>query len=134
MPVLAAVGPGAGHLHIEPVAAIPVGDAEGLRKAFLERFARGNAVVPVPSNADDYPESFVLKAAGVKSWARFKRGVATWRIGYNDGIYKIIGHRQNDRGTYVQDPDQTITLPPGTSADQVCDRMIEILLAAAARE
>ncbi|MHB8648522.1 MAG: hypothetical protein ACYDAR_22295 [Thermomicrobiales bacterium] len=131
MPLLAAVGPGAGYRHLEPVAVIPAGDAASLRNAFLERFARGNPVVPERSRPDDYPEPVVLKAAGVKTWARFGRGVSIWMIGYEDGIYKIIGHCKNPQGVYVQDPDQVITMPPGTSADHLCDRMIEILQAAA---
>ena len=90
---------------VEPVAVVPVKNIEALRQALKATIARGNPTVPQPQRRDDWPPP-------------------------NDGVFLIAG---NTRGLYgwVEDPEQTITFPPGTSVDSVIDRMIAILQEAA---
>jgi hypothetical protein len=47
-----------------------------------------------------------------------------------NGKYRIIGHRR-EPNNWVQDPEQTVEFPPGTTLDHVIDRMIAILQEAA---
>jgi hypothetical protein len=116
---------------VEPVAVVDVSDTEGLRRAFRETIARGNPPTPYyPRNA--YPQPVVVKYAGVKSWGTFARGASPWNIEAKDGIYQIIGKRRDPNG-WVEDPEQMIEFPLGTTLDQVIERMIAILQDAAQR-
>jgi len=56
----------------------------------------------------------------------FARGATPWSIEEENGIFQIIG-RQRTPGGWVDDPEQTIDFPPGTTLDQAIDRMIAIL-------
>jgi hypothetical protein len=116
--------PGGPYRDIEPVAAVDVSDADGLRQAFRETIARGNP--PPPRYPRPSPPPVVVKHAGVKSWAAFARGALPWSIEEENGIFQIIGRRRTPDG-WVEDPDQTITFLPGTMLHQVIDRMIVIL-------
>jgi hypothetical protein len=84
----------------------------------------------------DYPpaaESAELKYAGVRSWGAFNRTARSWSIKERDGIYQIVGQQKGPRGGFVDDPEQTVAMPPGSTADDVIERMIAILQAAAAQ-
>ncbi len=55
----------------------------------------------------------------------------SWNVEESDGVFKIVPQRKRpDRG-WEDDTEQTITFPPGTGVNEVCDRMIAILQAAA---
>jgi hypothetical protein len=114
---------------IEPVAVLAPSDTEGLQKEFTRVAARGNPPVP-PYPPDAYPQPVVVKYAGVKSWGAFARGASPWNIKEKDGIHQIVGHWKGPSG-WVEDPEQTIKFPAGTTLDQVIDRMIAILQEAA---
>jgi hypothetical protein len=113
---------------IEPVTVVDVLDADALRRAFHETIARGNP--PVGPYPRPNPPPVVLKHAGVKSWGAFARGASPWNIKRRGGIYQIVGHQKGPDG-WVEDPEQKIEFPPGTTLDQVIDRMIAILQDAA---
>ena len=115
---------------VEPVAVAPAKNTEALRQALKATIARGNPVVPQPQGQQDWPPPVVLKYAGVKSWSAFERGLQVWDINESDGIFQIAGNVRGPHG-WVEDPKQTITFPPGTSVDDVIDRMIAILQEAA---
>jgi hypothetical protein len=66
----------------------------------------------------------------VKSWGAFARWASPWVIDERGGKYQIIGHRR-EPNNWAQDPEQTVDFPPGTTLDQVIDRMIAILQYAA---
>ena len=119
-----------GHRDIEPVAVVPVSHTEDLRRAFLASIARGNPVIPLTAGANRSLQ-ILPKYAGVKTWAAFARGTSTWDIKEKDGVYKIGGYRPYPGGGWVPDPDQTVTLPPGSGAEDAVERMIAILQAAA---
>lgn len=117
---------------IEPVVVVPVANTEDLRGAFRDVIARKNVTVPPPQGK--WPQPVLLKYAGVKSWSAFARNASTWSIGENDGIYRIVGYRVHAKGYWVQDADQTVEFPSGTTVDVVIDRMIAILQEAARKE
>lgn len=115
---------------IEPVAVIDVSDTGALRRGFHETIARGNPPTPYYPRGGPYPQPVVVKYAGVKSWSAFARGAAPWGIKENNGIYQIVGHQKGPSG-WAEDPEQRIQFPPGTTVDDVVDRMIAILQEAA---
>jgi hypothetical protein len=120
--------PGGPYRDIEPVTVVDVSDADGLHQAVRETIARGN--LPVGPYPRPNPPPVVLKHAGVKSWGAFARWASPWVIDERDGKYQIIGHRR-EPNNWAQDPEQTVNFPLGTTLDQVIDRMIAILQAAA---
>jgi hypothetical protein len=119
------------YLDVEPVAVVPLANAKALHRAFAETIARGNPKVPIPRHPN-IPTPVVLKYAGVKNWRSFARGTTTWALGQNNGVFSIHGYRKDEHGAgWVPDQATKETFPPGTSADQVIERMIAILQAAA---
>jgi len=129
MPTMGKMGKGF-YRGVEPVAVAPAKNTEALRQALKATIARGNPVVPQPQGQQDWPPPVVLTYAGVKSWSAFERGLQVWDINESDGIFQIAGNVRGPHG-WVEDPKQTITFPPGTSVDDVIDRMIAILQEAA---
>jgi hypothetical protein len=109
----------------EPVSVVPASNVEHLRRAFAEALARGNPEVPA-LKPSDYP-AVLPKYAGVKNWNSFARNASHWAISERDGNYKILGYRRPSGGGWVQDKKQEIVFPPGTTRDQVIDRMITTL-------
>jgi hypothetical protein len=114
----------------EPVAVMPAGNTEGLRRAFLDTISRKNAIVPNPPK-DNWPPPVLLKYSDAKTWSAFARGTITWSIKEDDGSYQIVGYRIHPDGYWVEDPEQKMEFPSGTSADIVIDRMITVLQEAA---
>jgi hypothetical protein len=110
---------------IAPVAAVPVANTEGLRRAFLDAITRRN--VAVPPVKGKWPPPLLPKYAGVKSWSAFARGALTWNIIANEELYQIVGHRLHEDGYWVEDHDQRIKFPAGTTVGDVIDRMIAIM-------
>jgi hypothetical protein len=118
------------YMDIDPVAVVPVENSEVLRRAFLDAIAKGNSIVPNPPK-NNWPPPVLLKYAGAKTWSAFKRGASHWHIQDKDGDYQIVGYRTHRKGYWEEDPAQTIEFPPGSSIDEVIDRMIAILQDAA---
>jgi hypothetical protein len=119
-------------MNVDPVLAVPISDTANLRRAVRDVLARGNPVVPAP-RPGQHPEPVMPRHAGVKTYAAFARGTSSWSIKGKDGAYQIVGKRSRpDRG-WEDDPGQTVTLPSGANVDDVCDRLIAILQAAAGR-
>lgn len=117
------------YIAADPVAVVPASDRAGLRGALLETIARGNPRVPTPSYKSHTP--ILPKYAKVKNWAAFERGTLTWLVDERDGRWHIIGERRKPRVGWVEDPEQTVVVPPGTPVEDVVDRLIEILQAKA---
>jgi hypothetical protein len=115
---------------IEPVEVAPISDTEAVRQALRATIARGNPAIPhFPPGK--FPRPVVLKHAGVKTWSAFARDARSWSIGGKDGNYQIGGYRKHAKGYWVEDPEQTIEFPAGTTVEDVIDRMIAILQDAA---
>lgn len=117
---------------IEPVAAVPVDNTDGLRRAFYDTIARKN--VPILPSKGTWPTPLLPKYAGAKSWSAFARDASTWSIKENEGGYQIVGHRKHPKGYWVEDPEQKVEFPPGATVEQVIDRMIAILQDAAMKK
>lgn len=111
---------------IEPVAVVPAANSDALRTSLLDTIARGNPDVPMLKRRE-WPPPVVLKYAGVKSWSAFDRGMTLWGIEERDSIWHIVGKRKEASGARVDDPEQTISFPPGTSVPDVVNRMIAVL-------
>jgi hypothetical protein len=122
---------GGAYSDIEPVEVVPVADSDGLRRAFLDVMGRKNLAIPLIKGK--WPPPVVLKYAGVKTWSAFANDALTWNIQDKDGIYRISGYKKHPDGYSVEDKDQKIEFPSGTTVDTVIDRMIAILQEAAAK-
>jgi hypothetical protein len=115
---------------VEPVVSVPVSNDLELRQAFQDTIARGNPIVP-RLRPGERLEPPILKYAGVKSWATFVKGTIPISAYVEDGVYRIVRKKNApDRG-WINDPDQTTTLPTGSTIDDLCTRLIEILQAKA---
>jgi hypothetical protein len=112
--------------YIEPVETAPVRDTETLKQAFLRTVRRGNPSIPnIPRS--DAQQPVLPKYAGLKTWSAFARGAIPWSVSDEAGQYQIIGQKKRpDRG-WEDDPDQTVTLPEGSTLDELSDRLIAIL-------
>jgi hypothetical protein len=120
---------------VGPVAVVPVSDTEALRRAFHATISHGVPVVPPPSPTDrDELDLVVPKSAGLKSFPAFARGASPWGIVQKDGLYEIRGSRKGPVRGWVDDPEQKIVLPPGSSLDDLVERMILVLQAAASKQ
>jgi hypothetical protein len=112
---------------IEPVAVVPMSNTGALRRALLDTIERGNPTIPRLKQGQRH-ERVTLKYAGVKNWSAFERGTSCWAMEEDAGIFRIVAHRKAEQG-WEEDEDRSETFPQGTSAIEVVDRMIEILLA-----
>lgn len=111
---------------VEPVAVAPLSNTSEVRQALQTTIARGNPTVPMLRRSE-IPPPVLLKYAGVKRWSEFERGMNFWTIDEKGGCFEIVGQRKHRDGGWRDDPEQTITFPPGTSTDEVIDRMVAIL-------
>ncbi len=118
------------HRDIEPVAVVAISNTDALREALHATVSRGNPPTPYYPRGS-YPQPVVLKYAGVKTWAAFARGTSTWSIKEHNGSYQIVGYRKHPNGHWEEDPEQKTNLPPGTTGDDLVERMIAILQDAA---
>jgi hypothetical protein len=117
---------------IEPVAVVPLSNTDGVRLALKETVARGNP--PAQYSPGNFPPPVLLKYAGVKTWSAFARGTLTWTIEQTESHYQIVGYQKSAKGYWERDPNQTIAFPAATSADDVIDRLIEIMQNAATKQ
>jgi len=115
---------------VEPVAAVAASNPNALRQALADTIARGNPEVPVLRRRE-WPPPVVLKYAAVKSWSAFERGMRLWRITRKNGNFEISEQKKQPDRMWRDDPDQIVSFPPGTSTDEVVDRMVAILQEAA---
>ena len=129
LPTVAKVLTG-GHQEIEPVSVVDVSDAKRVSQALKELFNRGNPVLERYSYAE-HKEVAVLKCVGIKSYSAFVRQSKTWHVILDGGNYEILGQkRRQDRG-WEPDPENEIILPEGASEDDLVERVVEVLQAAA---
>ena len=122
---------GGAYTDIDPVTVVSVTNADGVRRALLDAIAKKNPAVPLQKGK--WPPPVVLKHAGVKTWAAFDRNSLTWNIKENNGNYRIGSYRRHPDGYWVEDHEQEIGFPCGTTIEAVVDRMIEILREAATK-
>ena len=115
---------------VEPVAVVAVSNTDGVRQALQATITRGNPIVPMLRRSEWQPP-VLLKYAGVKSWSAFERGMSFWTIKDDGTSFRIAGQRKQPNRMWNDDPEQMVPFPPGSTEDQVIDRMIAILQGAA---
>lgn len=116
--------------NMDPVAVVPVSNAEGVRRALAAAVARGNPPAPRYS-AGNFPPPVLLKYAGVKTWSAFARNTLTWSIEQTDSVFQIVWYRKDAEGYWEADPDRKTVFPSGTETEAVIERMISIMAEAA---
>jgi hypothetical protein len=122
---------GTGHYRdVDPVAVVSVPDTDDLRNALRETFARGNPIVSSLPRYDR-PDPVVLKYAGVKTFSAFARGTLVWRVEEREDVFKIVPQKNGQPRGWVDDNERTVEFPPGAVVDEVCDRLISMIQAAA---
>jgi hypothetical protein len=95
-------------------------------RALAATVVRGNPSVPVLRRSE-YPPPVLLKYAGVKTWSTFDRDASLWAVGEDGGGFVIISYKKLPTGESVEDQNDKIEFPPGSSADMVIERIIAIL-------
>lgn len=118
---------------IEPVTVNPVSDTPALRRAFAEVIARGNPEVPA-LRPSEYPPPILPKYAGVKSWNTFVRNASLWAFEQAENGLRILPYRRVERGAFIPDKASAITLPSGSTTNDLIDRMIAILQETASQQ
>lgn len=111
---------------VEPVTVVSVTNTEALRQALLATIARGNPTVR-RLRRSEYPPPVLLKYAGVKTWSAFDRDTSLWTVSEEGGRFVIVSYRKLSTGESVQNTNEKIEFPLGSSVDAVVDRMIGIL-------
>ncbi|WP_189049967.1 hypothetical protein [Aliidongia dinghuensis] len=117
------------YLAQEPLAVVSVRDTPELELAFKEKFLHGNPRIPRPDFRALKP--IFETHAGVKSWSSFERGAASWSVTERDGIYEICIGRRCRNGGWEDDHERKVIFPPGTTLDEACRRIVEIIQAEA---
>lgn len=82
---------------VEPVAAVSVSNDDAMRQALQATILRGNPVVPTLRRSE-IPPPVLLKYAGVKSWSAFERGMLSWKIENNNGVFQIARKKSSRTG------------------------------------
>jgi hypothetical protein len=119
------------YMHAEPVAVVPAANTDALWRAFHNVMEEGNKIVPTPKR-DAFPPPVLPKYAGEKSWSAFMKGASYWAINKDNGNYDILPYRKDpEGGGWVADRKRISQFPPGTTSEQVIERMIKIIQTAA---
>lgn len=134
LPTVARRASGPIYTDIEPIVVVRLDDLVAVRQALQDSQKKGNPIIPDSDPRELRPPPIILKYARVRSWSTFFRTAWTWSIRDDDGLFKIISYRKHPRGYWEQDLAQEIKFPPGTTVDDVVDRMIAILQEAAHAE
>jgi len=119
---------------VEPVTIVAAAEREKLRSSIQDQYARGNVVIArLPRSTGELLPSLAASAR-VKSWSAFYRGSASWLLYVHEGLFNLQGWRPRKGRGLEPDPVQKTVFPPGTAFDVVCDHVIEVIQAAAAKQ
>jgi len=112
----------------DPMEVIDVDHTDDLKRVILTTIAKGNPIVPHPSQEEMSKPINIHKKLGFKSYKAFNRNAQSLDIHYFDNIYNIFFNivPKNGRG-YNRDTSKTITFPSGTPVESVVDKLIEII-------
>ncbi len=113
---------------IDPMQVVNVEHTDDLKRAILVTIAKGNPIVPHPSQDEMSKPVDFHKKLGFKSYKAFNHTAILWSMDLDDGIYEIGFTKiaQDGRG-YDSDTSKTITFPSGTPVETVVDKLIEII-------
>jgi hypothetical protein len=105
------------YVHVEPFEVVPVSDSCAFAAALSQTLKRGNPVVPTPRDRNAKP--WVLKYAGLKTWAAFEKRAACWGVKFVAGDWEFGPYkRRSDRG-WEEDPSRILRSPADSSMDDV---------------
>ena len=113
---------------VEPMEVVDVDDIAELKRAILATIAKGNPIVPHPSQEEMSKVGILHKKLGFRSYKTFNQKATTWHIGLSDGMYSIeFSKIAADGRGFDPDPIKEITFPTGTPIESVVDKLIEII-------
>lgn len=123
------------HVDKAPVDAIPVEQAEELRKAILAAITRGNPPITLDEVrviVADSKKSAMLSATHAKSWYVLDRQTkGLWGIVEKDGHYEIRVDQPMETHGWHEDKSKRILFPPEAPIEDVIDRVIAMIQARA---
>ncbi len=106
---------------IEPVARPLVSETSELLRVLREELAREMPIIPTPDR--DAKRTNIPEYARVRSWRAFEREAVLWTVTHH-AIWKI---KRNKRIGTPHDADFLIEFPPGTSSDEVAERLVQVV-------
>ena len=112
------------YIGVEPVSIVSVTETNELRQAIGETLARSIPIVPTPPR--DAKLNNILEVTKLRSWSAFERDTVRWLIHEHQGNWKIAIQRSRKEGG-GDDQSQLIVFPPGTSVDEVSDRLFQVI-------
>lgn len=112
------------YICVDPVSMINVTSTTELRRAIGIALARPIPIVSTPPR--DAKLNNILEVTGLRSLSAFDRSAVCWAIKEHQGIWKIAIQRSHKEGG-GDDKSQLITFPPGTSVDEVSDRLFQVI-------
>lgn len=111
--------------HVDPVAVIPVTDGTALEEGLLSALARGNPLAPQGQRAARVTP--ILKYTRFKTQSELYKKLRSWSISQDDGLFEVIPWKPvKPRGLGV-DKATIRKFPRGTTAEEVCRGIVEIL-------
>jgi len=117
---------GGGYLATNPVAGHDISDEQGIARSIAQAIVMGNPVVPHTSRGA-WPESVLIAAAGMKSQAALERCSATWAVGCDGTQWHIYPAKPNAKGKWEMDATKVETHPADIPAEQLAERMVELV-------
>lgn len=114
-----------------PIDAVSPEQAEGLREAIRAALARGNPSMSADearATLNDDRNSDTLRATQAKSWFALDRQTAgLWTLAEENGLYEIRVDEPLETRGWHEDETKRIRFPPGTSVDDVINRLIAMI-------
>jgi hypothetical protein len=138
VPTVAKAG---GFLDIDPVTVVPADDRPGIIAAIKKAYAKGNPKQRPPSkqwhimpSKRHFPAPVVLKPVGVKTWSAFQKNASCWNIRFQDDTFEIWPLKKDPDGEgWLGNPEKVEKLPPGTSIDEVAEKVAEQIINSASQ-
>lgn len=113
---------------VDPMEVVGIDNTAELKHTILTTFAKGNPIVPHPSQEEMSKPTVFYKKLGFKSYKMFNSTAILWTIDSTDDQYEIIFHKVPEDGRgFVSDLSKTITFPISTPVETVVDKLIEII-------
>ena len=115
-------------MEVEPMEIVDIDNRVGIKHALLTVIAKGNPVVPHPSQKEMSRPTDIHKKLGFKSYKAFNFEAKLWDILRKNGVYSIDFYKISDDGRgYNSLPDKRINFPINTPVESVVDKLIEII-------
>ncbi|HEV2675575.1 MAG TPA: hypothetical protein VGV37_13610 [Aliidongia sp.] len=113
------------HIGVEPVLMINVNKMEELSRAIHETLSKSIPIVPTPPR--DAKLNNILEVTKLRSWSAFEKDAVRWVISEHQSTWKIAIQRSRKDGG-GDDKENLIVFPPGTTVDEVSERLFQVVL------